>query len=98
MVNDFDEFLVQFRRRTTARLLEFEKALEKAQRETENAVANRHNASTANRVTTKPIAIAQPAQHQQRVQAESEGSIKKTPPARVNAGRTGQVRSVLRKN
>lgn len=38
MVNDFEEFAMQFRRRTVARLLEFEKNLEKAQRDVEKAV------------------------------------------------------------
>ena len=39
MVNDFEEFALQFRKRTTARLLEFEKALDKAQADVEKSVS-----------------------------------------------------------
>lgn len=46
MVNDFEEFAMQFRRRTAARLLEFEKNLDKAQRAVEqsamHSAAQRH--------------------------------------------------------
>lgn len=38
-MNDFEEFALQFRKRTTARLLEFEKALDKAQADVEKSVS-----------------------------------------------------------
>ena len=38
MVNDFEEFALQFRRRTAARLLEFEKNLTEAQHAVERGV------------------------------------------------------------
>lgn len=37
MVNEFEEFALQFRKRTAARLLEFEAALDKAQTDVEKA-------------------------------------------------------------
>lgn len=39
MVNDFEEFAMQFRRRTAARILEFEASMEKVQRDVEKSVA-----------------------------------------------------------
>lgn len=47
MVNDFEEFALQFRRRTAARLLEFEANLEKAQRDVEQAVAEQASQKAA---------------------------------------------------
>lgn len=49
MVNDFEEFALQFRKRTAARLLEFESALNKAQTEVEKSAEEsarlRHHAA-----------------------------------------------------
>lgn len=47
MVDDFDEFARQFRQRTAARLLEFERTLAKAQEDLEKAADNAKNQASA---------------------------------------------------
>lgn len=55
---DFEDFAEQFRRRTARRLVEFEKTLEKAQRDMEKAATRA--AADAQREVRKPVQHATP--------------------------------------
>lgn len=88
MVNDFDEFARQFRQRTAARLLEFERTLAKAQEDLEKAADNaKHQASAEAKATGKTArrSAARPG----------VGRDERRKPQRTSA--PGQVKSVLRR-
>lgn len=56
-MNDFEEFAQQFRRRTAARMLEFEASLDKVQRDVEKAAAQQ----AAERKSRPPASSSRPA-------------------------------------
>lgn len=83
---DFDAFAQQFRQRTAARMLEFEKALAKAQDELEKSAEN----------------AARSAQPRMPHGAHSELGVagienRRYPASPVQPRATGQVKSVLRR-
>ncbi|MDY3127173.1 MAG: translation initiation factor IF-2 [Corynebacterium sp.] len=90
MVNDFEEFAQKFRNRAAARLTEFEKILDKAQRDLESGTkkAVRAQQQTKTPETLRPMDYREP-------QLPTMARIQQTPaPTRAVQG---QVKSVLRK-
>lgn len=86
---DFDDFARQFRHRTAARLVEFEKTLAKAQEELEKSAKNaarQHDNQHHNAVD--------------RVQVNQPPGVRKSPGRREVPGpnaAAGQIKSVLRR-
>lgn len=94
MTQDFEAFAREFRQRTTARLLQFEKALAQAQDELEKsattAAQQDRPARSAQQPQTEPTSATRTGRSRQAVPSQHKA------PAR--RGGPGQVKSVLRRD